>query len=152
MFKKNLNRILFIIIMMLPLSSWSESGDSVNTENRFTVDDIDFSFTIENSNSIDGIWKRTGFPFYFSIYQQNGKIVVIDLFRLESSGNSLTSAYIGDIDGELSPMAPFQDHPESDKPIIFNLRTETTAHIETAPSACSGTCVPFVFFLEKVFK
>ncbi len=97
------------------------------------------NFLVENAT---GLWQNTNNEeAYYSFHQKGHIIIVIDLLRLESSGNKFSATYMGSLeDEELNPMLP-------GLPISVAFQSDKEATITPICSICSTVVVK----LKKVF-
>ncbi|MBX3639962.1 MAG: hypothetical protein KF888_05535 [Nitrosomonas sp.] len=123
--------LFFVVLMFLPISAFS----------------VDLS-------TIDGIWRDTDQKeSYYSISQDGGAIVLIDLKRLESTGDTLSAAYMGTLDSSsesflLTPIVPSPVSPFDQIPIRIDFISDVEARI----SPECDVCVSPGGAIEKIFK
>lgn len=105
-------------------------------------------------STIDGIWRdKDQEKNYYSISQDGAAIVLIDLKRLESTGDTLSAAYMGTLDNTvesflLTPIVPSPVSPFDQIPIRVNFISDVEARILPECDVCvspGGT-------IEKIFK
>ncbi|EDN68839.1 hypothetical protein BGP_0351 [Beggiatoa sp. PS] len=89
-----------------------------------------------------GLWQDTNNEeAYYSFHQNGNTIIIIDLLRLESSGNKFSATYMGSVEDEaLNPMLP-------GLPISVTFQSDKEATITPICSICSTVIIK----LKKVF-
>jgi hypothetical protein len=96
------------------------------------------NFLAENAT---GLWQDTNNEeAYYSFHQNGHTIVIIDLLRLESSGDKFSATYMGSVEDELNPMLP-------GLPISVTFQSDKEATITPICSICSTAVIK----LKKVF-
>jgi hypothetical protein len=97
---------------------------------------------LSENATIDGLWQDTNNEeVYYSFHQNDHTIIIIDLLRLESYGNTFSATYIGSVEDEvLNPMLP-------GLPISVTFQSDKEATITPICSVCSAVIVK----LKKVF-
>ena len=100
----------------------------------------------------DGIWQNIYWPYeYYSIHTSGDTIVVIDMFRVESTGSTLRSAFAGKLPNDLlttmtlTQQAP--DHPDTGTnnggrvQIGLRFRSTTEADVLSLCNSCSSRII-----------
>ncbi len=103
----------------------------------------------DQETTINGIWQDNKKPNnYYSIHQDTNIIVLIDLARLESSGETFSATYIGSVtDKILKPLSPINNVPLSGLSIQLKLHSNTLATIIPICDICSVVTID----IKKVF-